>query len=132
MKLEELYTKTMSDEALKKAFFEAKKNGKLAEFLAENGCEANIEEAEGFLASKRNKAGELSDDELDSVAGGEKCGTSYGSAGSPIVTAFNSCEYYTDEDTRESRPNDGYCMNCYHSLYTDGYLVCRCAARTWN
>ncbi len=70
MKLEELYTKTTSDEALKKAYMDAASEGKLAEFLKANGCEATEEELKAFLDSKENKTGELADDELDQVAGG--------------------------------------------------------------
>ncbi len=120
----------LTPELLEKAK-QAKTAEELAALAKENGIELTPESAKACFDSL-NKDGEISDDELDSVAGGKKCGTLYGDAGSPIVTAFNSCEYYTDEDTREKRPNDGYCMNCYHSLSTDGLLVCRCGARTWN
>ena len=44
MRLEELYTKTMADETLKKAYVEAASENKLAEFLKTNGCEATEEE----------------------------------------------------------------------------------------
>ncbi len=76
MKLEELYTKVVADEALKKAYMDAVREGKLAEFLKANGCEATEEELQAFLDSKQKKTGELADDELDSVAGGaNQCGT---------------------------------------------------------
>ena len=103
----------------------------LAALAKENGIELTPESAKAYFDSL-NKAGEISDDELDSVAGGKKCGTCYSNDGRPIVTAFNSCEYYTDEDTGEIRPDDGYCMNCRHSSYTNGYLFCYCGARRWN
>lgn len=37
------------------------------------------------------KSGELSDDELDNVAAGKKCGTIYHDE-KPVVTALNSCK----------------------------------------
>ena len=50
-----------------------------------------------------SKEGEPVDDELDSVAGGKKCGTIY-SAGRPMVTVANSYEHYiykNPENTEE-------------------------------
>ncbi len=70
--LEELYKEAVADETLKKAWSEALANGKAAEFLKANGCDATEEEAKAYLAKKNN--GEISDEELDNVAGGG-CGT---------------------------------------------------------
>ena len=67
--LQQLYTEILSSDELKKAYAKAAKDGRMAEFLKENGCEATMEEVEAFL---KEKAGaQLSDDELDNVAGGE-------------------------------------------------------------
>ena len=66
--LQELYTEIMGSDELKKAFLEAAKGGKVADFLKANGCEATAEEIKAFLKEKADQ--ELSDDELDSVAGG--------------------------------------------------------------
>ena len=132
MKLEELYTKTMSDEALKKAYMDALSEEKLAEFLAANGCEATEEELRAFLDSKQNKTGELADDELDQVAGGAKCGTLYNDDGWPVITVLNSCEYYQNENTWKKDDGDGYCRSCRYSKDCDGILLCKCSMRKYN
>ncbi len=136
MKIEELYQKVINDESLKKAFLEAKEDGKLAEFLAENGCGVALEEAKAFLASKQGKDGELSDDELDRVAGGRKCGTIYNNC-RPVVAATNDCEYWVCEKcgTKESKPtwretvcstcgSTVCCGYCKYSRYEDALLQC--------
>ena len=42
-----------------------------------NGFELKKEEAETYFDRINSKRGELNDDELDSVAGGKRCGTTY-------------------------------------------------------
>ena len=136
MQLEELYTKTMSDEALKKAYMDAVREKKIAEFLAANGCEATEEELQAFLDSKENKTGELADDELDSVAGGGKCGTIYHNK-RPVVTASNACEHWKcsrcqSTQYRSTTINsfcrqcgcERGCKNCEFSRYEDALLQC--------
>ncbi len=66
--LQELYNEISASAELKAAFAEAAKNGKAAEFLKTQGCEATAEELAAFLKSRSN--GEISDEELDSVSGG--------------------------------------------------------------
>ncbi|MBP5166453.1 MAG: hypothetical protein ILP09_04265 [Oscillospiraceae bacterium] len=66
--LQELYSEIIASDELKAAFAEAAKDGKAAEFLKAHGCEATAEELAAFLKSRSN--GEISDEELDSVAGG--------------------------------------------------------------
>ncbi len=66
--LQRLYSEILSSDELKKAYAKAAKDGRMAEFLKENGCEATMEEVEAFLKEKAGQ--ELSDDELDSAAGG--------------------------------------------------------------
>ncbi len=67
MTIEELYKKVIADEELRKACAAAAKDGKVAEFLSENGCTSTKEEIKAFFESKK----ELSDDELDAVSGGD-------------------------------------------------------------
>lgn len=67
MTIEELYKKVIADEELRKAYAAAAKDGKVAEFLSENGCTSTKEEIKAFFESKK----ELSDDELDAVSGGD-------------------------------------------------------------
>ena len=69
--LQEAYKEIVADEELKKAFAEAVRNGKTAEFLKERGCEVTQEELVAYLAERSGK--ELSDDELDNAAGGDYC-----------------------------------------------------------
>ena len=66
--LQELYTEIMGSDELKKAFVEAGKSGKVMDFLKANGCEATAEDIKAFLKDKADQ--QLSDAELDSVAGG--------------------------------------------------------------
>lgn len=73
--LQELYREIISSEELKAAFAEAAKDGKAAEFLKAHGCEATTEELTAFLKTRSN--GEISDEELDSVAGGCNDATSF-------------------------------------------------------
>ena len=138
MGLEELYTKTMADETLKKAYVEAASENKLAEFLKTNGCEATEEELKAFMDSKMNKKGELDDDELDSVAGGGKCGTIYKNK-RPVITVGNTCDLWRCEkchtrkrDMGSSMTVDecitcrawGVCSNCEYSRAESGLLLC--------
>ena len=66
--LQEIYNEIVGSDELKKAYLEAAKGGKVAEFLKANGCEATAEEIKAFLQEKADQP--LSDAELDSVAGG--------------------------------------------------------------
>ncbi len=70
MSLQELYDKVMASDELKKSFAEAAQDkGKLEAWLKENGSDATIEQLGDFLKAKQT-SGEVSDDELESVAGG--------------------------------------------------------------
>ncbi len=135
MTLKEIYTKIISDENLEKAFSEAKRNGKLAEFLAENECEASLEEAEAFLISGQGKNGELADgelddDELDDVAGGG-CGQQYWRH-RPLVGPDETCEYYADQQTWTRTPNGGPCSSCHYIGYDGERWLCCCPERYDN
>ena len=71
--LQEMYDEIIASDEQKAAFAEASKNGKTLEFLKENGCETTAEELEAFLTEQREKlSGQLTDEELENVAGG-KC-----------------------------------------------------------
>lgn len=67
--LENLYNEILKSNELKTAFANAVKENKVAEFLKANDCDATLEETTEFLKGIQ-KSGELSDDELDNVAGG--------------------------------------------------------------
>ena len=100
--LEELYGEVRADEALTEEFFRAGADGKVEEFLRAHGCGAAAQEAEAFLAERDKRCGasggELSDDELDDVAAGKKCGVSYDSEGRPIVGYYSKCGSWRDQD----------------------------------
>ena len=66
--LQELCTEIMGSDEMKKAFAEAAKKGKVLDYLRANGCEATMEEVQTYLKEKADR--ELSDEELDSAAGG--------------------------------------------------------------
>ncbi len=70
MTLQELYSKVMASEELKRSFAEAAQDkGKLEAWLKANGSNATVAEVGEFLKSKQT-SGEVSDEELESVAGG--------------------------------------------------------------
>ena len=69
--LDELYTTVLASESEKAAFAEAIKTPEgLTAFLAGHGCDATPEQVAEFLKARRSEEGEISDAELDSVAGG--------------------------------------------------------------
>ncbi len=65
--LQELYEEIVASDELKTAFAKASKDGKVPDFLKAQGCEVTEEELCAFLKSR---TGELSDEEMDNVAGG--------------------------------------------------------------
>ncbi len=70
--LQELYGEVRGDDALKKSFTEAMREGVAEDFLREHGCEVTLEELREFLEGKVRENGplELSADELTGIAGG--------------------------------------------------------------
>ena len=73
--LQVLYKEIIANEELKKAFLEAAKAGKTEDFIKTHGCEATTEELAAFL--KDQSRGEISDEELDNVAGGCNSATQF-------------------------------------------------------
>ncbi len=111
---------------LDEKMLEKAKNAKSVEELLslakENGFELTEEEAKAYFAKINAKVGELSDDELDDVSGGGKCGTIY-YENRPVVSGFNSCDLFIKEGTLEKIPG-GYCKDCKYSKDTGGLLLC--------
>lgn len=68
--LEQLYKEILSSDELKKALAESVKAGNIEEFVKAHGVEATKEEIIAFLNEQNTKTGELSDEELENVAGG--------------------------------------------------------------
>ena len=116
---------------LNEKMLEKAKNAKTAEELVaiarENSIELTEEEAKSYFAKLNAKEGELSDDELDNVSGGGKCGTIYKDK-RPVVTDFNHCAYFENED-----PNghQRFCMHCKY-LKREGLFLCYCPQRYDN
>ncbi len=75
MTLQEMYDKVMASDELKKSFAEAAQDkGKLEAWLKANGSNATVTEVGEFLKAKQ-ASGEVSDEELENVAGGiDNCG----------------------------------------------------------
>ncbi len=70
MTLQEMYDKVMASEELKSSFAEAAQDKeRLAEWLKANGSDATVEQVGEFLKAKQ-ASGEVSDEELENVAGG--------------------------------------------------------------
>ena len=65
--IEAIINEIKASEELQKKLEEAAKNNTIAEFLKELGCEATAEE---FAAAAKAQSAELSEAELDAVAGG--------------------------------------------------------------
>ena len=69
--LEALYQEVLASDELKKGLAEAVKTPEgLTQWVKSQGCEATAEEIGAFLKEKQEKAGELTDDELESAVGG--------------------------------------------------------------
>ena len=68
--LEELYNEVLASEELKKEFLAVKPEN-VKDFAAKYGCEAGLDEIKTFFEAKKSQAGELSDADLDQVAGGK-------------------------------------------------------------
>ena len=143
LSLEELYKKVMSSGELKKEYFEAAKEGRIAEFLGEHDCGATLEELQDFLTSpKVLPQGEIADDELDAVAGGT---CYYG--GKKVVTPVSSCDDWVCGECGTSTTMTVHsmlasmsglkeecsqchckaiCMNCRYCHYEKGMTLCYC------
>lgn len=61
----------MASDELKKEQFIALKPGEVESFAKRHDCNATFEEIKAFLEDRAKQDGELSDDELDQVAGGK-------------------------------------------------------------
>lgn len=68
--IEELYNQVIASEDLKKEFL-ALKPEEVEGFSEKHGCKATLDEIKAFLTEKSAAAGELSDEELQQVAGGK-------------------------------------------------------------
>lgn len=110
----------------------AKSPEELKSLAKENNMELTEEEAGAYYAQFHGKNGELSDDELDNVAGGG-CHTDDGRL---VVSALNLCSVWRcNHDGGECR-KDGinsfcyvcnklaYCNSCKFCSYENGLWLC--------
>ena len=86
--MENLYQEIQENEKLKKAFITALKENTIEDFLKANGCEGTTADVMKFMNSK--KEGELSDDDMEKVAGGD-CSRDTPSGPTGCLDKFGSC-----------------------------------------
>lgn len=121
----------LNDKLIEKAK-KVKSTDELISIAKENSIELTDEEAKTYFAILNEKIGELGDDELDSVAGGKKCGTMY-DGGNPIIfPAINTCEYWKDKKTFEVIPEGGKCSSCIHCHFAKLGWLCMADERYNN
>ena len=128
---------------LSKELLEKAKAAKTAEELIaiakENEVEMTEESAKAYfeLMQAQTKIGELSDEELDNVAGGA-CHTDDGRM---VTTVGNQCEHFVCKDCGlsgsiltmrgavcSSQKNAAYCTNCKYMSYESGLWLCNHSA----
>lgn len=68
--IEELYNEVMASEEMKKEFLTLKPE-EVEGFAEKHGCQATLDEIKAFLTEKSTASGEISDDELEQIAGGK-------------------------------------------------------------
>ncbi len=117
----------LNEELLKKAA-KAKSAEELRSLAMENGMELTDAEAAGYFA-EIHKEGELSDEELDGVAGGG-C---HRKDGRLVVTVMHNCDLFTCKQCGKtgvhwhssSRSNQyPRCDDCKYCTYESGLWLC--------
>lgn len=110
---------------------EAKTPEELLTLAKENGMEMTAEKAQKIFAQLHSQSGELSDDELDNVAGG---GCHNG--GRLVVSAMHYCDEWRCKDDGSQWVIDGmleccktcrvtaYCHSCQYCTYEKGLWLC--------
>ena len=112
--LKELKKEITGNEELRKAYSEAIRSGKTTEFLKAQGVDATEEDLKAFL---KNGSGEISDEELDNVAGGG-CGSTGGEEMGKCI--------YCGSPMKMSEQRDGMHPDCYkkfHDVHDPGVLT---------
>ena len=69
--LNELYTEVIVSDALKAEFLALKTPEEIVTFAKKNGCDATLDDIKTFFEEKQKASGELSEDDLEQVAGGK-------------------------------------------------------------
>lgn len=111
--LETLYQEVLASDELKKGLAEAAKAPEgLEAWICAQGCEATAEEIGAFLKEKRAKTGELSDDELESAAGGGcNAGEVALSVYSALVCAVDAIVSAIDDEYKRGEDNTLLCTD---------------------
>ncbi len=112
----------LTPELLEKAK-KAKSAEELIALAKENGAQLSAEEANTYFAKLNSKTGELSDDELDNVAGGG-CTDS----GEVEVDSWSRCSYFVCAICNDEDPNCQFvkrCRNCKYARNYSNKTVCR-------
>ena len=111
---------------------EAKTPEELIALAKENGMELTEESAKAYLDLLHPQTGELSDDELDNVAGGG-CHTKDGRL---VVSVMHYCDEWRCKDDGSQWVIDGmleccktcrvaaYCHSCQYCTYEKGLWLC--------
>jgi predicted ribosomally synthesized peptide with nif11-like leader len=121
-KMKQLYEKVAADSVLQTKFnailSEAEKAGeaatgeKLAAFAKEAGFEVSLDEMKAFFKQLSEKGeGELSDTELDMVAGGKSLSGIF-HVFTSVASAGVSCAVNSASEETKSRYSDGILPNC--------------------
>ena len=87
--LNELYTEVIASDALKAEFLALKTPEEIVAFAKKNGCDATLDDIKVFFEEKQKAAGELSEAELEQVAGGK--GADFSEAFISIFTLGFAC-----------------------------------------
>ena len=69
--LNELYTEVTASDALKAEFLALKTPEDIVAFAKKNGCDATLDDIKAFFEEKHKTSGELSEEDLEQVAGGK-------------------------------------------------------------
>ena len=119
----------------KELIIKAKQSKTPEELIAlakENGIEMTEESAKAYFEQLHPKTGEISDDELDSVAGGG-C---HNGDGKLVVSAMHYCDEWRCKDDGSQCDIDGlfvscntcrvaaYCHSCHYCTYEKGLWLC--------
>ena len=76
--LNELYTEVTASDALKAEFLALKTPEDIVAFAKKNGCDATLDDIKAFFEEKQKASGELSEAELEQVAGGKSADVNEG------------------------------------------------------
>jgi len=89
--LNELYTEVAASDALKNEFLALKTPEDIVAFVKKNGCDATLDDIKAFFEEKQKASGELSEEDLEQVAGGKSA--SWGEGIYSAVTGGWGCGF---------------------------------------